>query len=98
MSTNGNHDDDITRPDLPGLGPVEEHTLPGVGPNDVLISIALAAGRALAAIGSLATECPPPGSPGRRRHLEVLSHHWGELGVLCHDTRRAIIALKHEED
>jgi hypothetical protein len=37
------------------------------------------------------------GEAGRERHLEVLAHAHGELGMLHHDTRRLILQIKREE-
>lgn len=92
-------DDDVTEPDIPsGLGEQDETTKPGVGTGEAFLAITSSADRAIAAIKTLVAECPQFGASGRLRHLEVLAHAWGELGMLCHDTRRVIIQLKHEEE
>jgi hypothetical protein len=99
MSNDEQHDDDVTSPDLPsGLGDREEPTNPGVGTGEAFIAVSSRAGRAMAAIQSLAESCPPLGDARRRRHLEVLAHAFGEAGDLCHDNRRVTLALIREED
>lgn len=91
-------DDDITKPDTPsGLGNGDDETNPGVGTGEAFIAITAGADRAVAAIKALVDSCPPLGAGSRRRHLEVLAHNWGELGMLAHDTRRVILQLIREE-
>lgn len=88
-----NADDERTDPDLGR----DEHTKPGVGTGDAFIAITSSADRIVASLRTLADSCPPLGAAGRRRHLEVLSLHWGELGMMAHDARRITLQLIREE-
>lgn len=86
-------EDDRTSPDLGA----DEHTSPGVGTREAYASIERSLERAVGAIRTLVASCPEPEEEGRERHLEVLSHAFGELGDLSHDSRRVTLQLKREE-
>src|SRR5689334_7157399 len=91
------HDDDVTKPDRPGLGNGEDTTSPGVGTGEAYFAVIVNADRAMAALKVLAGACPRMVEAGRERHLEVLAHAHGELGMLHHGTRRLILQLIREE-
>jgi hypothetical protein len=90
------HDDDLTNPEILGLG-TEEPTKPGIGGSgEGYISFSRQARRALDAIEKLENSCPYPGEPGFDRHVEVLAHAWGDVGMLCFDTRRITLEWQRE--
>jgi hypothetical protein len=93
------HDGDVTSPDLPsGLGSADEPTNPGVGTGEAFIATTAGAYRTVATLQALAESCPPFGSAGRRRHIEVFALTAGELGMLCFDIQRIALALNREEN
>jgi hypothetical protein len=94
------HDDEITLPGIPvpRHRAVEEH--PEEPPDESTVAIiGIIAGlhRSVAALEKLAIACPPTGSPGRDRGVEILANAHGELESLHYDTRRALLALRREE-
>lgn len=92
-------DGDTTKPDLPsGLGS-DEPTNPGVGGlREAWGVLSARSRRAADAFDALVASCPERGEPGRRRHLEVMSHAAGGFGDLWHDTRRVTNQLIREEE
>jgi hypothetical protein len=92
----GDHDDDLTVPDIP----IPYHGPKGQVADDTTVAIAgilVGLHRTVASLEELASACPPIGAPGWRRNIEVFAGIIGQISDLGHATRRDLYALIREQ-